>query len=142
VDQKGSDNIWIAVIGPDTPPMGERTNIAPVVQAQIAGHDGRAARQGLPSRGCSRPAPADRRGFGALVGVFAGALRLATRWAASRRRDAYCLVSENVIRKPDPLLIEPTTLSPRVHVGAGKNQLAGGVREREVQGWADRTTCR
>jgi Metalloenzyme superfamily len=36
VDQKGSDNIWIAVIGPDTPPMGERTNIAPVVQAQIA----------------------------------------------------------------------------------------------------------
>jgi hypothetical protein len=36
VDQKGSDNIWIAVIGPDTPPLGERTNIAPVIQAQIA----------------------------------------------------------------------------------------------------------
>jgi hypothetical protein len=36
VDQKGSDNIWIAVIGPDTPHLGERTNIAPVIQAQIA----------------------------------------------------------------------------------------------------------
>ncbi len=36
VDQKGSDNIWIAVLGPDTPPTGERTNIAPVIQAQIA----------------------------------------------------------------------------------------------------------
>ena len=36
VDQKGSDNIWIAVIGPDTPPMGERTKLAPVTQAQIA----------------------------------------------------------------------------------------------------------
>ncbi len=36
VDQKGSDNIWLAVIGPDTPPGGERRNIAPVIQAQIA----------------------------------------------------------------------------------------------------------
>ncbi|HLY58839.1 MAG TPA: hypothetical protein VKS60_24970 [Stellaceae bacterium] len=36
VDQKGSENIWIAAIGPDTPPLGERTNIAPVTQAQIA----------------------------------------------------------------------------------------------------------
>ncbi|HVS88940.1 MAG TPA: hypothetical protein VHF01_12075 [Candidatus Acidoferrum sp.] len=36
VEQKGSENIWIAVIGPDTQPLGERTNIAPVTQAQIA----------------------------------------------------------------------------------------------------------
>jgi hypothetical protein len=35
-DQKGSENIWIAVIGPDTPPLGERTNIDPVTQSQIA----------------------------------------------------------------------------------------------------------
>ena len=36
VDEKGSENIWIAVIGPDTPALGERTNVPPVVQAQIA----------------------------------------------------------------------------------------------------------
>jgi hypothetical protein len=35
-EQKGSDNIWLAVIGPDTAPLGERTRTAPVVQAQIA----------------------------------------------------------------------------------------------------------
>ena len=35
-DQKGSENIWIAVIGPDTPPLGERSNIDPVTQSQIA----------------------------------------------------------------------------------------------------------
>jgi hypothetical protein len=36
VEQKGSENIWIAVIGPDTPPLGERRNIAAVTQSQIA----------------------------------------------------------------------------------------------------------
>jgi hypothetical protein len=36
VDQKGSENIWIAVIGPDAPARGERENSAPVTQAQIA----------------------------------------------------------------------------------------------------------
>ncbi len=36
VEEKGSENIWIAVIGPDTAALGERTHIAPVVQAQIA----------------------------------------------------------------------------------------------------------
>ncbi len=34
--QKGSEDIWIAVIGPDTPPLGERRDVAPVTQAQIA----------------------------------------------------------------------------------------------------------
>lgn len=34
---EGAENIWIAVLGPDTPPLGERTNIAPVFQNQIAG---------------------------------------------------------------------------------------------------------
>jgi len=32
----GSDRIWIAIMGPDTPALGERTNIAPVTQSQIA----------------------------------------------------------------------------------------------------------
>jgi len=36
VEEKGSENVWIAVIGPDTPVLGERKNVAPVTQAQIA----------------------------------------------------------------------------------------------------------
>jgi Type I phosphodiesterase / nucleotide pyrophosphatase len=36
IEEKGSENIWIAVIGPDTPALGERTHTAPVTQAQIA----------------------------------------------------------------------------------------------------------
>ena len=36
IEEKGSENIWIAVIGPDTAALGERTHAAPVVQAQIA----------------------------------------------------------------------------------------------------------
>jgi hypothetical protein len=36
VDQKGSENIWIAILGPDTQPLGERNNIPPVTQSQIA----------------------------------------------------------------------------------------------------------
>jgi hypothetical protein len=36
IEQKGSENIWIAVIGPDTAPLGERTHVASVTQAQIA----------------------------------------------------------------------------------------------------------
>ena len=35
-DDKGSDAIWLAVIGPDTPPLGERSNVPEVTQAQIA----------------------------------------------------------------------------------------------------------
>ena len=35
VDEKGSANIWIAAIGPDTPALGERTNVT-VTQAQLA----------------------------------------------------------------------------------------------------------
>lgn len=33
---EGAENIWIAVLGPDTPPLGERSNCAPVTQSQIA----------------------------------------------------------------------------------------------------------
>jgi Type I phosphodiesterase / nucleotide pyrophosphatase len=33
---KGSERIWIGFLGPDTPVLGERTNIAPVTQSQIA----------------------------------------------------------------------------------------------------------
>jgi hypothetical protein len=36
VEEKGSDNIWIAVMGPDTAPLGERTQTHEVHQAQIA----------------------------------------------------------------------------------------------------------
>jgi phosphopentomutase/2,3-bisphosphoglycerate-independent phosphoglycerate mutase family metalloenzyme len=36
VKEKGSENVWIAVIGPDTRSLGERTHIEPVTQAQIA----------------------------------------------------------------------------------------------------------
>ena len=32
----GAENIWLAVIGPDTKPLGERTNAAPIHQKQIA----------------------------------------------------------------------------------------------------------
>jgi hypothetical protein len=36
VEEKGSENVWIAVMGPDTPALGERTNVPAVTQAQIA----------------------------------------------------------------------------------------------------------
>jgi len=36
VEEKGSENVWIAVLGPDTAPLGERTQVAPLAQAQIA----------------------------------------------------------------------------------------------------------
>ncbi len=32
----GAENMWIAVLGPDTPPLGERRNAARVTQGQIA----------------------------------------------------------------------------------------------------------
>jgi hypothetical protein len=35
-DQKGSENIWLAVIGPDTASSGDQSNPGPVIQAQIA----------------------------------------------------------------------------------------------------------
>jgi hypothetical protein len=35
-DQAGSEDIWIAVLGPDTPLMGERTHLGRVTQSQIA----------------------------------------------------------------------------------------------------------
>lgn len=36
VKHPGSDQIWIAFLGPDTPPLGERHDIDPVTQSQIA----------------------------------------------------------------------------------------------------------
>lgn len=36
VEQAGSDAVWIAVIGPDTPPLGERRDVPAVTQSQIA----------------------------------------------------------------------------------------------------------
>lgn len=34
---EGAENVWVAVMGPDTPALGERTNASKVTQAQIAG---------------------------------------------------------------------------------------------------------
>ena len=36
VEEHGSENIWVAVIGPDTRPLGERAHIPMLAQAQIA----------------------------------------------------------------------------------------------------------
>jgi hypothetical protein len=36
-DVDSAENVWIAVIGPDTPALGERSNVARVTQSQIAG---------------------------------------------------------------------------------------------------------
>jgi hypothetical protein len=36
IEEKGSENIWIAVLGPDTAALGERSHAAEVHQAQIA----------------------------------------------------------------------------------------------------------
>jgi len=33
---KGAENIWLAVLGPDTAPLGERENVEPIGQNQIA----------------------------------------------------------------------------------------------------------
>jgi len=36
VEEKGSENIWIAIMGPDSDALGERANSTPVTQSQIA----------------------------------------------------------------------------------------------------------
>jgi hypothetical protein len=36
VKEPGSENVWIAVMGPDTPALGERQRVATVTQSQIA----------------------------------------------------------------------------------------------------------
>jgi len=36
IEERGSENVWIGVLGPDTPALGERSRSAPVTQAQIA----------------------------------------------------------------------------------------------------------
>ena len=36
VKVEGSEGIWLAILGPDTPPLGERTNTGPITQTQIA----------------------------------------------------------------------------------------------------------
>jgi hypothetical protein len=36
VEQKGSENIWIAIMGPDTAALGERANASVVTQSEIA----------------------------------------------------------------------------------------------------------
>lgn len=52
VEEKGSENIWIAVMGPDTAPLGERSHVPEVHQAQIAATVaaflGKDYRQGVP----------------------------------------------------------------------------------------------
>jgi hypothetical protein len=36
VKVEGSEGVWLAILGPDTPGLGERTNAAPFTQSQIA----------------------------------------------------------------------------------------------------------
>jgi hypothetical protein len=36
LEQPGSENVWFAVIGPDTPPLGELHDVPRVLQAQVA----------------------------------------------------------------------------------------------------------
>ncbi len=76
VEQKGSENIWIAVMGPDTAALGRAPHAAPVTQAQIAatvaafvGKDYRAA---VPQAARAHRAPfGRRRGRKAALGPFA-----------------------------------------------------------------------
>jgi len=35
-DVDGAEDIWIAVLGPDTPALGERAQAGPVTQSQVA----------------------------------------------------------------------------------------------------------
>lgn len=65
-ESPGSDDIWLAVLGPDTPALGERRDTASVTQAQIAatvaallGHDYRrfAPNAGAPLADVIAPAP-------------------------------------------------------------------------------------
>jgi hypothetical protein len=60
----GSEGIWMAVLGPDTPAWGERAQVEPVTLSQVAatlgallGHDYQAAfpKAGAPIRDVLRP---------------------------------------------------------------------------------------
>ena len=33
---EGAEGDWIAIIGPDTPPLGERIDVAPISESQLA----------------------------------------------------------------------------------------------------------
>jgi len=59
VEEKGSENVWIAVMGPDTAALGERANVAEVHQAQIAATVaallGKDLRQGIPQAAAPLP---------------------------------------------------------------------------------------
>ena len=48
VEQKGSNNVWIAVLGPDTPALGERHDVPRVTQSQIAATIAAAVGQNYP----------------------------------------------------------------------------------------------
>jgi hypothetical protein len=71
IDSPGSDDIWIAVIGPDTPARGERRDVPPVTQAQVAAtlaaFLGRDFRKAVPKAAAPLPdviAPAPYTGHG------------------------------------------------------------------------------
>ncbi|MGB7740720.1 MAG: alkaline phosphatase family protein [Steroidobacteraceae bacterium] len=71
VDSPGSEDIWIAVIGPDTPTLGERRDAPPVTQAQVAATVaaflGRDFRKAAPRAAARLPdviSPAPREGRG------------------------------------------------------------------------------
>jgi Metalloenzyme superfamily len=53
IEEPGSENVWIAVMGPDTPALGERAQIGRVTQSQIA-----ATLAGLMAKDYSKAEPA------------------------------------------------------------------------------------
>ena len=65
VEEKGSENIWIAVMGPDTGALGERQQTAAVTQSQIAATVaaflGRDFRQGFPDSAAPLPGVTSKR---------------------------------------------------------------------------------
>lgn len=70
IEEKGSENIWIAVIGPDTPALGERIDTAPVTQAQIA-----ATVAAFIGRDYNAAVPQAAQPIGAVLGAAARASR-------------------------------------------------------------------
>jgi hypothetical protein len=70
VEEKGSENIWIAVMGPDTEALGERANIDAVTQSQIAATAAKFLGKDF-RQGSAEAAPA-------LPGVMAGSTTNAT----------------------------------------------------------------
>ena len=128
VEEKGSENVWIAVLGPDTPPLGERAHVAPVTQAQIAatvaalvgtGLPARRAASGTGDRGCVGGALASRR----LPSTVAALL-------GDRSRDAAASAANGRIASMPIQQAAPTSAnSVPITNAAVQRAMAGEVRD-------------